>query len=149
MTAFVRVFFLIPLGFILAVFAASLVLLIGSTPATPLGDAERLVLHIFGAAIVGGFSLLPMAVAILAAAARRWRSLIVWLLIGGGLGLLGWAPPQLPPADYRIDAWVAVYLAAGFAGGFVYWLIAGRGAGAGFGRRKDDPAPGAASAPRG
>ena len=132
MTAFLRIFFLIPVGYILAVIVAALVLMIGSTRGMGLSEAERFVLMLVASIIVGGFSVLPMALAILAAETWRWRSAVIWLLIGGALGLAGWLVPFAPPEDYAFDAYVAVYLAAGFAGGFVYWLIAGRTAGAGF-----------------
>jgi hypothetical protein len=66
------------------------------------------------------------------AAAETWslRPLIAWLAIGGlagaalvvpdGLAVIAGAPPE--------DAMLAA-LAAGFAAGFVYWLIAGRQSG--------------------
>jgi hypothetical protein len=131
--AFVRVFFLIPIGYILAVIAATVVLLVGSTGGAPLDPAERFVYSLIGAIFVGGFSVLPMGVAIIASEVWRWRSIFIWLLIGGGLGLAGWLLPSAGQAQ-RFDAFIAVYLAAGFAGGLVYWLIAGRRAGAGFSR---------------
>ena len=139
MTAFLRVFFLIPIAYILAVFAATLVLLIGSTRTVPLSDTERAILTFFGAAVVGGFALLPMLLAIFVSEAARWRSVIAWVLFGGALGLIGWLLPLNPPSDYHLDSYVAVYVAAGFAGGFVYWLIAGRQAGLGFGRHEIPP----------
>jgi len=137
MTAFLRVFFLIPIAYILAVFAATLVLLIGSTRSVPVTDTERVVLTFFGAAVVGGFALLPMLLAIVISEAARWRSIVAWVLFGGALGLAGWLLPLSPPPDYHLDSYVAVYVAAGFAGGFVYWLIAGRQAGLGF--RRENP----------
>ncbi len=138
MTAFLRVFFLIPIAYVLAVFVATLVLLIGSTRTVPLSDAERVVLTFFGAAVVGGFAFLPMLLAIILSESARWRSVIAWVLFGGALGLIGWLVPFSPSADYHLDSYAAVYVGAGFAGGFVYWLIAGRQAGAGFGRRPAD-----------
>jgi hypothetical protein len=139
MTAFLRVFFLIPIAYILAVFAATLVLLIGSTRSVPVTDTERLVLTFFGAAVVGGFALLPMLLAIIVSESARWRSIVAWVLFGGALGLVGWLLPFNPPPDYHLDSYVAVYVGSGFAGGFVYWLIAGRQAGLGFGRRAAPP----------
>jgi hypothetical protein len=136
-TAFLRIFFLIPIGYILAVIAATAVLLVGSTGGTPLDQAERYVYSLIGAIFVGGFSVLPMAVAIIASEVWRWRSILIWLAIGGGIGLAGWLLPGASAEAQRFDAYVPVYLAAGFAGGLVYWLIAGRRAGAGFSRRDD------------
>ena len=147
MTAFLRIFFLIPIGYMLAVIAATVVLLFGSTGGAPLDSAERFVYSLVGAIFVGGFSVLPMAVAIIASEVWRWRSIVIWLLIGGGLGLAAWLLPGAPAEGQRFDAYVPVYLGAGFAGGLVYWLIAGRRAGAGFSR--DESSPGAAAAPRG
>jgi hypothetical protein len=133
--AFLRIFFLIPIGYIVAVIAATMVLLVGSTGGAPLDQAERYVYSFIGAIFVGGFSVLPMAVAIIASEVGRWRSIVIWLLIGGGLGLAGWLLPGAGQTE-RFDAYAVVYIAAGFAAGLVYWLIAGRRAGAGFSRRE-------------
>ena len=137
MVAFLRIFFLIPIGYILAVIAATVVLLVGSTGGAPLDQAERYVYSFIGAIFVGVFSVLPMALAIILSEVFRWRSIFVWLLIGGGLGLAAWMLPGGEHAQ-RFDAYAIVYVAAGFAGGVVYWLIAGRRAGAGYSR--PDPA---------
>lgn len=69
-------------------------------------------------------------VAVVAAETVSLRPMIAWIAVGGlagvalvvpdGLAVTGGAPPQ--------DAMLAA-VAAGFAAGFVYWLIAGRRSG--------------------
>jgi len=82
----------------------------------------------------------PLLMVEFVAEAMRWRSLTFHL----GVGLLGavatlvfaWAQASSEPPDPILGAEqaitvtkVIVALAAGLAGGFVYWLVAGRSAG--------------------
>ncbi|MEI2386805.1 hypothetical protein [Breoghania sp. JC706] len=90
----------------------------------------RVIVGTVGASIVGGLAFVPAALAILAAEILRLRSILYHVLIGGlvaiALVVATWVPDAgsrgLPP-DWNL------FLAAGFVGGFVYWLIAGRGSG--------------------
>ena len=59
-----------------------------------------------------------------------WRSVFYWLGVGGGIGLIGsgitgFAGNTVDP-DFWNDYGLALNLAAGFVGGLVYWLVAGR-----------------------
>lgn len=87
----------------------------------------------------GVFSFLPALVAILLAEAFGWRSVFYWLAVGGGIGLAGHGLTGfLDTPGWGDDRLLAV-LGAGFVGGLVYWLIAGRLAGTG-GYRNQPPA---------
>lgn len=90
----------------------------------------RIVLGAFGASVIGGLAFVPAGLAILAAETLRLRSILYHLLAGGLIALAlvaaTWIPEAGPvsmPPDWNL------FLAAGFVGGFVYWLIAGRGSG--------------------
>lgn len=90
----------------------------------------RLVLAGVGASVIGALAFVPAGLAIVAAEAFRLRGLLYHVVAGGviAIALLAatWVPADalrsLPP-DWNL------FLAAGFVGGFVYWLIAGRGSG--------------------
>ncbi|MCP4384800.1 MAG: hypothetical protein GY798_25875 [Hyphomicrobiales bacterium] len=77
----------------------------------------------------GALSFAPALVAIVLAEAFGWRSVFYWLAVGGGIGLAGrlyTAPAAALPDN---GEHIALHLGAGFVGGLVYWLIAGRLAG--------------------
>jgi hypothetical protein len=74
----------------------------------------------------GVFAALPMLVLVILAEAFAWRSFFFWVLLGGGLGYLGRTVSRLASASDLADTRLTLYLGAGFVGGFLYWLIAGR-----------------------
>ena len=130
MRAFLRILFVIPIGFMAAIAVAIGVYLAafgfreqdlwaGPDHAVPIVLAPVFVLL---AGIVQTAAL-PFLAGIVLSEIFAVRSFIAWALFGGaiGLGVQLFAFPGntnfLPP------------LAAGFAAGFAYWLIAGRGAG--------------------
>lgn len=85
-------------------------------------------------AAVYGFA--PAVVAIVVAELFRLRRALYHVLCGGLAGALGHvaaAPPARFEAagtlDPAVGARLALFVAAGLIGGFVYWLVAGRGAG--------------------
>jgi len=80
------------------------------------------------ATLFAAFALLPAMLIIAIAEGFRWRSALFYALAGGALALVagfGWdfAAPRPEPHMREILA------AAGIAGGFVYWALAGRNAG--------------------
>jgi hypothetical protein len=130
MRLFLRILFVIPIGFIAAVVASMAVYLaaFGFRPADLLPPPEGGLAPAFFPAWVLlsemlRFAMAPFLAGIIAAEWLGLRSMLLWTLFGGAIGLVlhlfGF------PGDYQLTA----PLAAGFAGGFVYWLIAGRGAG--------------------
>ncbi len=79
----------------------------------------------------GAFSFLPALLAIVLAEAFGWRSIFYWLAVGGGIGLAARGFTDFGASPEWADYALIVPLGAGFIGGLVYWLIAGRLAGAG------------------
>jgi len=87
-----------------------------------------------GAALIGGVALLPTLLVIALAEGFAWRSSLVYAALGGalalalgfGLDLGGHVGERAGALDHERE----VFAAAGIAGGFVYWLFAGRSAGA-------------------
>jgi hypothetical protein len=78
----------------------------------------------------GSVAFAPAVLAIVLAEIFAWRSVLYYLLVGGAIGLLS---DQFADRYGRFefaDRRIAIFLAAGFVGGFVYWFIAGHGAGA-------------------
>ncbi len=142
MTAILRILFLVPLGFLAACLAAGAVIVLALAGGpdgwqafraefVP-GEADGLFVLAGGIAglIVAAFIAVPSFIVILLAELFAWRSVFYYLVAGGLIGLSGSVLPIreiLPEAD--VD--MTMLAAAGLAGGFVYWLIAGRSAGYG------------------
>jgi len=73
---------------------------------------------------------LPAMFLIAIAEMMRWRGMISNLLMGGVCSLfLGLSQFFDEPQHIPSESTLIILLATGFIGGFVYWLIAGRGAG--------------------
>lgn len=119
-------------GFVLAVFAATGFLYAArfGLPAAaggPIGTVELLINGGLAASWIGAAAFLPAVLVVLVTEIGRIRSPIAHLLAGGligGAGAMGYG--GLAPADERA---ALLLLAAGFVGGFAYWLVAGRTAG--------------------
>lgn len=131
-------------GNVLATLAAAFVLAARPDPWVTVGvsgdlapligeTASHVALGLVGVMVAGfptvGF-IFVFAVAIIASEAWSLRGVALWIIVGGlaGLGLampLGMAPGA---ADGAPD--LVPMVAAGFAAGLLYWLIAGRKAGA-------------------
>jgi hypothetical protein len=132
MRAVLRLFFVIPVAFVLACIAAGLVFVvavIGIGPdAAYLVDRlpETLLLAAGVSAVAGGFGAVPALVAVVIAEIFGWRSLILYLVAGLLAGLTA-AAAATPAPDAEVGP--QVFLAAGAVGAFVYWLLAGRNAG--------------------
>src|SRR4051812_30837648 len=102
------------------------------------GPIDPSVLNIvlgFGLIFVSGFALLPALIVILLTEAFNIRSALAYAVGGGVVGLacyLGLVP--FDPATLRFDGIVRRHLeimtGAGIVAGVVYWMIAGRNAGA-------------------
>lgn len=124
------------LGFVAAVIAAALFMMaaeIGWSAPDPdvaplywLDYALKLGLV---ASMLGSLALLPAAVAILVSEILGIRSLLFHLGVGGGLGLVAAFGLGGPMRGAGEPAHLTFWLAAGFVGGFAYWLVAGRSAG--------------------
>ncbi len=155
MTAILRILILLPIGFLAACLTAGAVIVLALAGGPDgwqafradflPGEGDGLFVLAGGIAglIVAAFIAVPSFVVILIAELFGWRSVFLYLAAGAVIGLSGSILPfdeLLPEADVDIT----MLAAAGLAGGFVYWLIAGRSAGyggrAGAGTRTGDDA---------
>jgi len=129
------------LAYVLACLAASLVLTIGTlTPdwddLTSLGLQSAAVWSVVavGAAVIGTVAMLPTLLVIALAEGFAWRSILVYGVLGGVLALaLSYGVDfagYVGEPDSHLARGREVLAAAGIAGGLVYWLFAGRSAGA-------------------
>lgn len=83
-----------------------------------------------GSIIASGATLIPALLVVIVGEVARIRSWLYYL-VGGGIALA--IIPLLARVDpvnmtYALPALWHVFATAGFAGGFVYWLLAGRNA---------------------
>ena len=134
----------IAFGFFMAAFAALVSLFLLGTfwasealreaaPEDPLIDmlAEPFAAVLFIGAVTPALTALPALIAAIVGEVLHIRSFTYYVVMGGlALAaiplLVGGEPGEaaaLPSADY-----MTIFASAGFAGGAVYWLIAGRGA---------------------
>jgi hypothetical protein len=133
-------FILVPLGYLAAVLAGSCVILFGSWKAGTLmlsGDPDAATAGLFGAIIAGpilfvlllGSMWLPGSIGILISEAFAIRSWIFHAINGAISAWVGWEMfsafdrSDLPMNEPRY------VIAAGLAGGFAYWAVAGWSAG--------------------
>lgn len=130
--------FVVPLSFLLAAMVAGWVLLtLGLERVTQAVHVESdagnldMLFNIVdeGLVFVGGSTIIPALIVILIGEIARIRS-ILYYIVGGGLSLVaipllaGYADPSGFAAP-DVVVW-QVFATAGFAGGFIYWLLAGR-----------------------
>src|SRR5512138_3043750 len=139
-------FFVTLFAFWVASLVAATVMVLGAAPELPRADDfPLLTVFIFTvSAFVAAFSFVPAVVAILVTEAFGLRSVLIFALAGGLVGLfcgysLGFLEP-LPRIDFNMPLGTNIELlaAAGIAAGLVYWLIAGRSAG--LWRERTEPA---------
>ncbi|PVB61586.1 translation initiation factor IF-3 [Labrenzia sp. 011] len=123
-------------GFVLALLVCGLFLAWGLFRVThpdqdPLAFIAMTISGLVGASVIGATVLVPAAVLIVLAEAMRLRSLVFHVAAAGGLAFLIWTlGSETGTTDWRPGS--PVVLAAGFMGGAVYWLIAGRKSGTWF-----------------
>lgn len=133
MRAVWRVILVIPVAFIAASLAAALVIVlgVGADPyATSTADlvGKMIFVSVITSMFVGAIAGVPALIMIILAEAFGWRSLILHLVIGAGIGFVAFllsvrGDPPATREELQLGA------AAGAVAGFVYWLIAGRRAG--------------------
>jgi hypothetical protein len=92
-----------------------------------------LVIVVVVAAIIGVIAALPTALIVVIAEAFGWRSVLFYAALGGALALIlsfGLdVPKKIDQSDTFFLHEFQLLAASGIAGGFVYWLFAGRSAG--------------------
>lgn len=129
-------------GFVLAVIAAELFLFVGliagyfpgilaGTEQDALVGGAFVFLVWFPVAMYGAFSaFLPGIIAVAIGEMMRWRGMIANMMLGGACTLfLGLSNFTNESHSLPSENTIIILLATGFVAGFVYWLIAGRGAG--------------------
>jgi hypothetical protein len=132
-TALLRLLFLVPIGYIAAIVAAGFMMAFGLFGY----DQDPEVIGYFVASVIiwtfwaGALAFVPAIIAIVLAEAFGWRSILYYLAVGGGIALFGERLVDHYHSLDFADQRTVVMLAAGFVGGFAYWLIAGRLAGTG------------------
>ena len=127
------------LAYVLACVAASAVFTVGSlTPhwddlmSSGLPPAAIWAIVAVGTPIIGAVGALPTALVVAIAEGFAWRSVILYAALGGALALAlsyGLDMPGIAQPDTYIANERQLLAASGIAGGFVYWLFAGRSAG--------------------
>ncbi|HEY0235380.1 MAG TPA: hypothetical protein VGC86_10075 [Afipia sp.] len=132
--------FMIAFGFLLACFAASVVVLFGLLfPEMELQtlDLDASVANAvlgFGFLLVSGFALVPALVVVLLTEAFYIRSMLAYAILGGLAGLgayLAFIPFDTVTMTFNgiVRRHLEIMTGAGILGGVVYWIIAGRNAG--------------------
>lgn len=140
MIIIVRLFTVI-LAYVLACIAASIVLTLGTLAPqwdqmAPQGMPSVALWSVIGlgSAVIGVVALLPSFLAIAIAEGFAWRSIVLYGALGAVLALsLAYGVDfarYLGGPDHVATRTQEVLAASGIAGGLVYWLFAGRKAGA-------------------
>lgn len=106
----------------------------------PLVSILVILLGFFSSFYVASIALLPMVIAIAIAELMRWQGLTTNLVLGGFVSLFTGITSFASTHETSLpsDGTLVVLLAAGFIGGFFYWLIAGRSAGKWMGEPKQE-----------
>jgi hypothetical protein len=129
------------LAYVLACIAASIVLTLGTlgpqwTEIAPQGMPSVALWSVIavGSAVIGTIAMLPSFLVIALAEGFAWRSVILYGVVGGVLALaltygIDFAR-YLGGPDRVVTHQQEVLAASGIAGGLIYWLFAGRKAGA-------------------
>jgi hypothetical protein len=142
--AFITRFFVIFLGFLIAIMAAGIVLAIGvvapdfsGIDSDPIERVSFFGFAFLAASYAGATALLPALAAIVLAEVAHMRSVLYYGFVGALIGLAAFYSVDLsaaledttdiPPVGHGLE----LAAAAGIVGGLVYWLIAGRNAGRG------------------
>ena len=126
---------MVPFGLILAILAAGIFLSFAVFSMEPAATSDpniesifTLFTGVFLAGVLGSAAFYPAILGLMVAEFFSWRSLWVYLGFGLALSLFATHAPGEPLDSLAIALDVRA-MAAGLIGGFVYWLIAGRGAG--------------------
>ena len=95
------------------------------------GAASVFGMVLFATTVTPALTVLPAAIAAIAGEALRIRSWMYYVLTGGAA--LVAIPVLASPRSEQLPAlptgqYMTIFAAAGFVGGFAYWLLAGRNA---------------------
>ena len=151
MALIVRIFVIL-FGFLAASFAAGVVVIVAvlfpewSDVNLELDDSTMSIIAAFGFIFISGFALLPAMIVALVTEAFGIRALLFYVLGGalvGAMCYLSLVPFDTITMSFQgiIRRELEVMTGAGVVAGFVYWLIAGRNAGAWRGQAPDRTPP--------
>ena len=126
---------MVPLGLIAAILSVGLFLAFAVLSIDPVEGADPAIHTIFTifsglviASLFGSLAVYPALAGIILAEFFSWRSVWVYLAFGLALSLFAFHAPDEPIDELAVTLDLQA-MAAGLVGGFVYWLVAGRGAG--------------------
>jgi len=133
MPVLLRLLLLVPLGFVAAVLAAGATVAvgIGGAEAGPEAQVWTVVVATWAALYAGAIAFLPWLVALVVAEGFGLRSVFYWFAVGGGVAGAVYALARTDGDLAVVGPGITIALAAGFVGGFTYWLVAGRLSGVG------------------
>lgn len=90
------------------------------------GGATIFGIVLFASTVAPALTALPALIAVVAGEVLKLRSWIYYVVAGGAslaaIPLLG-AAPEAGPAAIPAGEYMTIFATAGFAGGFVYWLL--------------------------
>jgi hypothetical protein len=83
---------------------------------------------LFASTVAPALTALPALIAVVAGEVLKMRSWIYYVVVGGlslaAIPLLASAP-EAGPGTIPAGEYMTIFATAGFAGGFIYWLLAG------------------------
>jgi hypothetical protein len=134
----IRRFFVIVFAYGCACLAAAATIILGAAATAdfqpPLDRPEVALLWVMTLATSFGvafFAFFPALIAILLAENFAWRSVLFYAIGGAAIGLFfGFVLPTESPSPFYVARSTELIAGAGIAAGLVFWLIAGRNAGA-------------------
>jgi hypothetical protein len=133
--------FAIIFGFLLASFAAGLVVVMAvmmhewtNLALDPIDPHPFAIFIGFAFIFASSLALVPALIAIVFAEAFSVRSVLYYAVVGAVIGVTGyWSLGNFGPSLLRIDSAarreIEIMIGAGIVAGLVYWLVAGRNAG--------------------
>jgi hypothetical protein len=132
MTTLLRLLILAPLAYVAALAAAAAAVTLGLFAGQIDGDTAAFALGVsIGIFFYAGLiTFIPALVAVILAETFGWRSILFYLAAGGAIGLLASETTIAFDGLTFADDLRLLCVAAGFVAGAVYWLIAGKLAGA-------------------
>ena len=133
MSTLLRLLLLAPLAYAMALVAAAVTVTIALFSGQIDENIAPMAVGVsIGIAFYGGMiSFVPALIAVVVAEALGWRSVLYYLAAGGAIGLLAAETTMAFDGLAFAGQLRLICVAAGFVGGAVYWLIAGKLAGVG------------------
>jgi hypothetical protein len=103
---------------------------VGADPVLPIGEVAEML--VYSVEFAPALTLLPALVAVILGEVMRIRSLLYYVAMGGVAAVIVPVSAGIVPvnaaaaAQGAVPTGLPIFATAGFAAGFVHWLIAGR-----------------------